>query len=51
MPIKKVFKFIQNKKFLKNRVTVIKGLHPTSTLIGKKRILQLKKIGKEKRVG
>jgi len=52
MPIKKVFKFIQNKKnFLNNRVMVINGLHPTSTLIGKTTILQLKKKAKEKKEG
>jgi hypothetical protein len=51
MQIGKVIKFISKikRKPLKNHVSTISSLLPKSTLIGRKKIEQLKKIGKNKR--
>ena len=53
MAIKKIFKFItkNKKKALKNKHVIISGFRAKSTLGGRKKIEQLKKIGKEKRAG
>ena len=51
MVIKKVIKFIDKikKKQLRNKLSVIVGVKSKSTLIGRQKILSLKKIGREKR--
>ena len=53
MVIKKIFKFItkNKKKALKKKPAIISGLRAKSTLGGRKKIEQLKKIGKEQRAG
>ena len=51
MQIKKIIILISSlkKKTLKNKQSTINYLHPKSTLIGRKKIEELKKIGKKKR--
>jgi len=49
MVIKKVLKFFDRKKLLKNKPSVIIGLRTKSTLIGRQKVISLKKIGKNKR--
>jgi hypothetical protein len=51
MVIKKVRRFIDKitKKPLKNKPLVIIGLGPKSTLIGRQKVISLKKIGRNKR--
>ena len=49
----KIFKFIgkNEKKTLKNKPIAIRGVLAESTLIGRKKVENLKKIGKRKREG
>ena len=51
MKIKKVFKFISKAKdaSLKSETSIISRLRPTSTLSGRKKNEELKKIGRKKR--
>ena len=51
--IKKIFKFIgkNEKKTLKNKPIAIRGVLAESTLTGRKKVENLKKIGKKKREG
>ena len=53
MPLKKIFKIIKKSKSkdMKDKFLVINRLRPKSTLTGRKKIEELKKIGKEKREG
>ena len=52
MVIKKVLKFIDKiKQQPRNKLSVIVGVKSESTLIGRQKILSLKKIGKKKREG
>ena len=49
MVVKKVIKFFDKKKPLKNKLSVIIGLGAKSTSIGRQRVISLKKIGRNKR--
>ena len=49
MVVKKVLKFFDKKKSLKNKPSVIISLGAKSTLIGRQRVIYLKKIGRNKR--
>jgi hypothetical protein len=51
MVIKKIFNLINitKKKSLKNKTSVINSIGAESTLIGRKKVESLKKIGKNKR--
>ena len=49
MVIKKVLKFFDKKKSLKNKPSVIVGVRSKSTLTGREKVISLKKIGRSKR--
>jgi len=49
MVVRKVLKFFDKKKLLKNKPSVIIGLRSKSTLIGREKIVSLKKIGRNKK--
>ena len=49
MVVKKILKFFDKKKPLKNKPSVIISLGAKSTLIGRQRVISLKKIGRNKR--
>ena len=49
MVVQKVLKLFEKKKSLKNKPSVIIGVGAKSTLIGRQRVISLKKIGRNKR--
>ena len=49
MVVQKVLKLFEKKKSLKNKPSVIISLGAKSTLIGRQKVISLKKIGRNKR--